>query len=244
MQQYYGDEVRIIPANGKKSRNNRVNGGNFGKKFVVLVIVVCVIALLFTAFYSPLPSDKVRIFTRSWYFVETYAESDYEKVVLESENAKERGGGGFVINDGNFIVTIALFSVKQNAQTVAQKNDGAKVYEVVISGGVIERNEPLISALNLHGEIYDNLHSSLVDFENGKSSEALVLFTAQGWIDNAKKIQNDLPTDKYLLVNNYLIKIMSSLENLIKDEKHTLASRVRYALCEIVYERAKLSKLL
>ncbi|MBR2988244.1 MAG: hypothetical protein IKC64_00810, partial [Clostridia bacterium] len=143
-----------------------------------------------------------------------------------------------------FIVTVAVFSTKVSAEKVAQKNDGAQVYEVVIDGNVIDRNETLISALNIHDQIYDDLYSNLVDFESGKRSESLVLFCVENWVDKTQKIQSELPSEQYSLVINYLEKIKFSLKNLIEDENHGISSRIRCSLCEIVYERAKLSKML
>ena len=244
MQQYYGDEVRIIPKNAKKGRKNRVYRPLFSKKFVVSVIVLCVVALLFTCFYSPLPSDRARIFTRDWFFVKTHSEKEYEKIALESVNAKERGGSGYIINDGNFVLTVAVFDSETNAKKVADKTDGAKVFKVTLLGKVVDKNETLVKALNIHGEIYQNLHSVLSEYETHKNSEAFVLFVAQTWANETKKLQAQLIRENYPLVYDYLFKIKESLERQINDATFSVSSRIRYALCEIIYERAKLSKIL
>ena len=100
MQQYYGNEVRIIPKNAKKSRKNRVVKRDRGIKFIAIVVFLCVTVLLLSAFLSPISPLNARIFNRTWYFVKVFSTQDYEKCLLESENVKQRGGGGFVINDG------------------------------------------------------------------------------------------------------------------------------------------------
>lgn len=241
MQQYYGDQVRIIPKNEKKVRRMRVSGKNRGVKFVVFTVVLCAVALFVVSLLAPLPADKTRLFDRTWYFVKTHETEEYEKSLLESENVKERGGGGFVINDGKFCITVAVFDTFDKANSVVNKTENSTVYELNLSGGVIDRNDNLKGAMTVHAKIYNQLISLANDYDSLLCSDALAMFVVDELIMEVESVQSNLDSEKYPTVAIYLKKVLQSLNLVKNDENHTVPSRLRYCVSEVIYLRSKIT---
>ncbi|MBQ8882115.1 MAG: hypothetical protein IJY70_01830, partial [Clostridia bacterium] len=228
--------------NAKKSRKNRVVKRDRGIKFIAIVVFLCVTVLLLSAFLSPISPLNARIFNRTWYFVKVFSTQDYEKCLLESENVKQRGGGGFVINDGTFLVTATVFDTEEKAKTVANKIEGATVYSLQIKGGVVDKNAELIASINAHNEFYKTLINTATDYDNGSCSDALALFILQQLKEKCENYFANLDKEKYNAVANYLTNVLGSIDFALNDENHTISSRLRYCACEIICKRAKLSQ--
>lgn len=250
MQQYYGDEPHfIVKKRKKRAKTSRCTLS----KVLAFVVGVCFVTVIIFSFVPQTKSKgeaSVTVKGARWYFVSFAAVSDYEQAVLSSEALREAGGGGYIVNDGTYHVTGAVYSKKSSAAAVvAKQTAAAELYELEIPTVSLRGtyDKDVLDAFSIHKTVYDEL-SGLVDaFDNGTTTGAVLRYALE-------KLQAKL-TSAYGAVSaesgkteeilaDYLKKLSEALSVEDNEEKSTVCARFRYALCEIVYLRCVLSRAL
>ena len=254
MQPYYGDEPHIIQKRTKKSRDYGGRRGACRRRVlpVFLILLLCsVVPIAATyAFLSGTTEAAGRIYrvkAETRYFLVTGSYDVTGDARLAAAAVKEKGGAGYVINDGKFRVVAAVYRDKKTAEAVAakQKNDN-EIYPVTIKETSLGENaeiaKRLSAALDICDSVFTDVTSVTEEYERGNLTDgALTLAVknaAERLTEAARKI-ND--ADETGLIVEYLTAMSGMLNDATTEDKYTLPVRVRYALCAIVYERYAMS---
>lgn len=254
MQPYYGDEPHIIQKRTKKSRGygGRRNVGHRRVLPVFLALLLCsvvpiVVTYTFLSKTTEAAGRTYRVKAETRYFLVTGSYDVTGDARLAAAVVKEKGGAGYLINDGKFRVIAAVYRDKKSAESVAakQKSDN-EVYPVTIKETSLGENAEIAKrlsvALNVYDSVFIDVNSVTEEYERGNSTDGaltLAVTNAAGRFSDAAREITD--ADETGLIGEYLTAMAGILNDAATEDKYTLPVRVRCALCSIVYERYVLS---
>lgn len=259
MQQYYGDKPHIISRKSKKRPKKR-RGRTSGRVRAVLIglCVVCAAVFLITVFAVYPSRDVIRLKAEKWYYVSLYSPTEIVEAELNAQSLKETGGAGYIINDGTFRVTAFVYDSSSDAKAVADKQTlTASVYTVALPEVKIDAvkdestSKQVKEGFSVHGKVYDDIVSVLNEFDRGQTTESAMLHavtTVRSYIvaerERQQAIYNETSSTAVNALCDYLDSAVQSLDIAMLGENNGLASRIRYALCEIIYNRYMLAAAL
>ncbi len=249
MQSLYGDYPRIITKNRKKRRKSAL-------PLLTTLIFLLSLGALVLAFLPSRETSKITIGARSWYFVIVAEHTEIVKAEVEAVLTREKGGAGYILNDGEYKVAAAVYASFSAAEKVAKKLDNATVKSVKINrfsvNGIDKADaKNLKKNFIFYETLYKKILASVEKFEKKEISESKLLYEVTDQLNETKKQVEEIKTlssiyplstvNAFLTFTQNLEKIVNSA---IIDEEHTAAVRTRYALCKIVYERYLLSAII
>ena len=253
MQSLYGDNPRIIP---KKStfRGKKVKSALPLMTFIIFAFSLG--AILLVSLPSNPRAEKITVPAKSWHLVVVAEHTEIVKAEIEAQSVRERGGAGYIFNDGSYKIIASVYSTYEGASAVAEGIEGSFVYDLKIPSFSIsdienEDRKELKESLFFYQTLYEEMLRKVESFEKGEITESKLLFNVSKIHSETKKTYEQLKvfSSKY---NRSSISAFSTFTGLLEqtvysavmDELHTPASRMRYALCKIVCERYALSGLL
>lgn len=259
MQQFYGDSPHIIDRKRKKRAQKRHTVASFkAGGLLATFAAICVIALFAAVFFTSDSSDTFRIKARTWYYVSFYSPTEIVEAELSAQNIKETGGAGYIINDGVFHVAASVYDSQRDAQTVADKQSKpAAVYKLVMPEIKLETikdkdtSERVKRGFDAYSGVFDDITDVLIQFDRGAATESALMHAVSNVRSEIiaerevqQSIYNETSSPAVNALCDYLESAAASLDVAVLSEKNGLSSRIRYALCEIVYQRYALAAAL
>lgn len=253
MQQYYGDTPHIIDKKRKKRVVKRKTGGLTPLSLVViLVFTATIIALLWAV--SPLFEKSGQVGGKNWYFVCVYTETTSEKAQISANSVRERGGAGYVINDGKYRITASVYDSEKDAKKVAKTIDGSTVYTLKIDAISLPnfddekvKNE-IKNAFSFYERIYEEINGVVTRYEEKKIEESVLAYALEkcknevtSLREKMQAVYNETGLSCLNALCDYLDGVVGDLTTAITDGNGSMSSRVRYLLCSLIRRRALLS---
>lgn len=255
MQQYDADGNEI-PYIIEKKRTPRRFGRIAGALILISAAVSIGIAVRILFF-----SGTVTIEGRKFFAVYTAETSVESEASAASESVRNGGGSGYVYNDGTFKVFAAIYPDEESASTVASRltangtNAGYMVLTVpeIKLKGYDDRTERLRLAETVYyayGELYDELYELSIELDEKRLSEAAAVKltadyreSAAGRLDYVSERISVYTRDATLVkLRNAYIKVTEALSATSAADKTPPASRVKYAISEIVITMRSLAE--
>ncbi len=254
MQPYYGDEPHIIQKHPKNRRDHGVSyGKNLGRglRIFLLLAVFAIIPIAVTyAFLSKTEAaagKTYRVKAETRYFLVTGAYDVISDANLAAAVVKEKGGAGYIFNDGKFRIAAAVYNDKSTAEAVAAKQTiETEIYPITIAETSLGTDkaiaESLAAALNAYDGVFRDLTAVTEEYEKGNSTDgALALAATNAAADLKSAAREVVNADETGLIGEYLNASADSLTAATTEESYTFSVRMRCALCSLVYERYALS---
>ena len=248
MQLKYGDRVHIIENNHKKpKRYAKVKRESRLKKAIVVLSLSLTLAIMLVYFFGKTHSSADVIAQRKWYYVVVYEQTTVAKAQVSAKELKERGGAGFIINDGVFRIASAVYSSEIDAKNVASRLN-ASVYSVIahkiyLPTSLTDEQKKIINqAYSSYSNSYHKMIKAIEEYEQGKSEESKLIYA----LNNTKsELIREKESVEAILLNNpspqldalrdYLETCIESVEIAEQGEDESASSRARLATCKIVY---------
>jgi hypothetical protein len=249
MQSLYGDYPRIITKNRKKRRKSAL-------PVATALIFLLSLGALIIAFLPSKETSKITIGARSWYFVIVDEHTEIVKAEVEAALTREKGGAGYILNDGAYKVAAAVYASFSDAEKIVERIDNATVKKVKIErfsvNGIAKADaQNLKKSFNFYETLYKNILASVEKFEREEISESKLLYEIAEWhnetkrkVEEMKSLSSKYPIPTVTAFLTFAQNLEKIVNSAIMDEEHTAAVRTRYALCKIVFERYLLSAII
>ncbi len=254
MQRYYGDYPRIIT---KNSRTRRSSGNNFLPFLTIVTIIASLVALLWAFTSTGNDDNKITVAEKTWHFVIVHERNEIVDAELAAVDVRERGGGGYILNDGSYKIAASVYGTNAAAIAVSNGIDGSTVLSVRIpktqlsSVGAADDDNIIRKAINLYEVVYEKILTLVEIFEKGEIVESKLLFSVEETYASVKIVADEMkslcaeyPEAELFSLSTFVDDMAQTVHGAIIDEEHTPSSRLRYALCKIVCERYALSRSL
>lgn len=221
----------------KRNREKRKNG--VGKKFFfgAFVILVCFgLVFVFADFFGKgfLTDAVSKAFsgeTYEYFFVATPASSRYV-AYADSIAVKQKGGGGYIIEEDERRVAYAVYTDGATASSVSLKNSSTEIYTVKYSS-----KDKLAHSID---DLVISLEKAVFDWEKGNVTEAELTTILQSEKETFGTLKQEYSDNKIGLIDLVIDGLGSFSPS--ATEKITQLSRLRYFTCCVVYSAYSIYK--
>ena len=252
MQQYYGDTPRIIDKKGK-NRTKKANNRNKKIPALVVALVFCV-SLVALIWATTQPTKNLTSNTKCWYFLCVDVQTTSEKAQISATDVREKGGAGFIINDGKYNVIASVYDKESDVKKVSKNIENSTVYPLKIESiSLVETsnkslNSSVEKAFGIHEKIYSEVMENLALYENGKIEESKLWYAVEKITEEVVALNEKLRSFQstydllYLpILCDYLQSSSAVLTNSSSVFDGLSVSKIRYALCQIIRSRKAVS---
>ena len=222
-----GETPEPEPVGMPVKRRKRRKGG---KAFFTMVSVVLMFALVFfvadffgKGFLTDAIQNALSGETYEYYFVAVPA-SSRNVAYASSLEARQGGGGGYIIGADGYYVAYSVYTDKTTALAVQTKNRTSEIYSVKY------RSKDKLARKT--DDLIQSLEKSVSGWEKGIKSEADVGAVLREQKDNFTSLAGEY-TDKKLSLIELITEGLEDF-SLSAAEKKTQLSRLRYFMCCVV----------
>ena len=190
----YGENAYIINRGGRKAVRRR-SGGGAGRPVGVIIAVlllmtaaICLLVVFLPRFKAgAAQSASASVGGKTYYFLCTAETEERLQGMLSAQNAMERGGAGYLYNDGKYKVVAAVYAKESDVKTLVTVNADSFYFSRVIPGGnYSEGDRAVINYLT--GEWFDTLLLSATELDRGNITESAAEFAAFGACEKLKSL--------------------------------------------------------
>lgn len=237
-------------------RRQKHQKNNFDK-ICVIIAVSCLFIAFFIVFYNIfLSKTSITTSKKEYYFVTSGQYTSIEILQVQQAYIIERGGAGYVINDGTFTLIVSSYESYDDAYAVCESLlseditvDVMKydINSVAISisedSETIDYNDEKIDTATLIKQLlaypfdlYEIMYGVSVSLDSYQITDSYTLSVIQEYksvIDNMiKPLEN---YTEFSNIYNYYINLSGSLDDLLtKNSMKELSSSIKYALCDML----------
>ena len=129
MQSLYGDNPRII------TKKSKIRGKNAKSVLPLMTFIIFTLSLgviLLVSLPSNPRAEKITVPAKSWHLVVVAEHTEIVKAEVEAHSVRERGGAGYVFNDGSYKIIASVYSTYESASVVSQGIVNSVVYDLKI----------------------------------------------------------------------------------------------------------------
>lgn len=177
----YGDNAYIINRGGRRARKQNGARRTAGVLIAVLLLLTAVICLLVVFLprvrLGGSASASIAAGGKTYYFLCTAETDERLQGVLSAQNAMERGGAGYLYNDGKYKVVAAVYKNESDVKTLVTVNADSFYFSLGIpSGNYSDGDRAVINYLT--GEWFDTLSVAATELDRGNTTESAAEFAA------------------------------------------------------------------
>lgn len=155
---------------GRKRRGSRRGAG-------ILITVLMLLSAAIVGLVILLPrlnagsSSPVGFSGKVFYFLATAEETEKETAGLAAREACDRGGAGYIYNNGNYTVIAAVYSRESDAKTVTSVNAGSFYFALTVPAASMSDADRKLAEF-LTGEWFETVYTASAELERGNITEA------------------------------------------------------------------------
>ena len=168
---------------GRKKRRNSGAGRSAGILIAALLFLTAAICLLvvflprLTLSMQASQSASLASVGKTYYFLCTEQTDERTSALLSAQNTRERGGAGYLYNDGKYKVIAAVYKSESDVKTLVTVNPNSFYFSLSVAGGKYSGGDREV--LNyLTGEWFDTLSLSATELDRGNTTEDAAEYAA------------------------------------------------------------------
>lgn len=179
---YSDSDAYIIQRGG---RNNRPRGGGAKRSAGILISVLLLLTVaicLLVVFLPRIGGDKKSVGAsatagKTYYFLCTAETEDRVQAISSAQNAMERGGAGYIYNDGKYRIIAAVYSRESDVKTLVTVNADSFYFSLGLPHGNYADGDKAVLEY-LVGEWFDTVSAASTELDRGNLSESAAEYAA------------------------------------------------------------------
>ena len=189
----YGENAYIINRGGRKAVRRRSGGAGRPVGAIIAVLLLLTAAICLLVVFLPklrgsaAQSASAAVGGKTYYFLCTAETEERLQGLLSSQNAMERGGAGYLYNDGKYKVVAAVYAKESDVKTLMTVNPDSFYFSRVIPGGNYSDGDRAVVNY-LTGEWFDTLLLAASELDRGNITEAAAEYAAFGACEKLKSL--------------------------------------------------------
>ena len=178
----YGEGAYIIQRGGRKTSRRRGGAGRTAGALIAVLLLLTAAICLLVVFLPRIrggsaQSASAAVGGKTYYFLCTAETDERLQGMMSSQNAMERGGAGYLYNDGKYKVVAAVYARESDVKTLVTVNADSFYFSLAVpSGNYSDGDKAVISYLT--GEWFDTLSIAATELERGNTTEAAAEYAA------------------------------------------------------------------
>lgn len=217
---YSQNDAYIIERGGRRSSARKRRGGAgraAGILIAVLLLLTAAICLL-VVFLPRLNNGSTTANAsatvgKTYYFLCTTETDERLQAIASSQNASERGGAGYIYNDGKYKIIAAVYNKESDVKTLVTVNANSFYFSLDLAGGEYASGDKAVLDY-LSGEWFDTLSTVATELDRGNTTEAAAEYAVKAACDNlcdlalsanSEKLKNAIAACGYSLPNTQTV---------------------------------------
>lgn len=181
---YSQNDAYIIERGGRKSSRRRRSGAGRAAGILIAVLLLLTAAICLLVVFLPRIGNKSTAASASvtasktYYFLCTTETDERLSAIASSQNAIERGGGGYIYNDGKYKIIAAVYAKESDAKTLVTVNANSFYFSLSLPGGEYASGDKAVIDY-LTGEWFDTLLTVATELDRANTTEAAAEYAVQ-----------------------------------------------------------------
>ncbi len=160
-----------------------------GMLIVILLLLTAGICLL--VLFMPKMSERadgnVNFKGKTFHFLSVATATDRSEALMGAQNARERGGAGYVFNNGSYRIIAAVYDRESDAKTLASVNDGADYFPVALPPLACSESDRLLLEC-IAGEFFTSVFTAATELDRGNISDSAAEFALLKALSKLEKL--------------------------------------------------------
>lgn len=200
---YSDSDAYIIERGGRKAssgRRRRRGGGRAAGVLVAVLLFLTAAICLLVVFLPRLSKSGSAVGApvlsgKTYYFLCTAETENRSQALTMSHSTAERGGGGYIYNDGKYRIVAAVYSKESDVKTLVTVNTDSFYFSLGLgSGEYSSEDTALLNYLN--GEWFDTLSTAATELDRGNITESAAEFAARRACDSLRELALNARSEK------------------------------------------------
>ena len=215
------DAYIIQRGRGKKTSRSHARRGA-GILIAVLLLLTAAICLLVV--FLPRLSKGASVSAggdvaqHTYYFLCTAETENKTEAIAQAQYAKERGGAGYIYNDGKYRIVAAVYNRESDVKTLITVNPESFYFSLSIPSGGTGGDKAVFKYLT--GEWFDTVFTAATELERGNITEAAA--------EHAVNVACDKLRSLMLNAENKMLKAAATDVKYAAPQSQSVKSYVRY----------------
>ena len=171
----YDSGAYFVRRGGRRNRN-RNGSGRSRRAAGVLITVLLILTAAICALVALLPrlstvgAPAPDFDGKTFYMLAIGRATDREQAQTMAQYAVERGGAGYIYNDGEYKIVAAVYDKESDAKTLTSVNENSYYFELTVPKcNIADADARALRYLT--GEWYDAVQTAASELQRGRSEE-------------------------------------------------------------------------
>lgn len=228
---YSQNDAYIIERGGRKKSRNKRRGGAGPAGILIAVLLILTAAICLLVVFLPRVGNKNTAANatatpgKTYYFLCTSEAEDRMSAISSSQYAIERGGAGYIYNDGKYKIIAAVYAKETDVKTLVSVNVNSFYFSLNLPGGEYNSGDKAVIDY-LTGEWFDTLLTAATELDRGNITEAAAEYAVKAACDNLR--------DLALKANSEKLKHAITACTYSPPQTQTVLSYIRYIHVQFV----------
>lgn len=209
----YSQNDAYIIERGGRSRQSRRRRGGAGRAAGILISVlliltaaICLLVVFLPRLNSNSSAANASVTAgKTYYFLCTAETEERLSAITSSQYAIERGGAGYVYNDGKYKIIAAVYAKESDVKTLVSVNANSFYFSLNLPGGEYASGDRTVIDY-LVGEWFDTLSTAATELDRANITEAAAEYAVKAACDklrdlalkaNSEKLKNAIGSCAY-----------------------------------------------
>lgn len=221
------NSYKRVPKYNKPHRRKSAAGALIA---LLLVLTAGICALVFFLSETQ-PVDGTPVYVgKTFYFLAIAQETDRTEALKTAQYAMERGGAGYIYNDGSYRTVAAVYDREADVKTLVSVNSGSHYFELSLAQSAYADGER--AALEyLTGDWFTTVFTTVTELDRGNISDSAAEYAVRTALLKLRKCACDVE-------NEYLRTIFETVCEYSIPQGRSVLSYIRYIHVRAIAEVA------
>ncbi|MDE6029626.1 MAG: hypothetical protein K2F90_04835 [Clostridiales bacterium] len=191
---YSENDVYVIQRGGRKSASRRRGGARRSAGILITVLLLLTAAICLLVVFLPRMGGggksvgaSTTVSGKTYYFLCTAETEDKTQSLLHAKNAADRGGAGYVYNDGKYRIIAAVYAKEADVKTLVTVNADSFYFSLALNGGNYASGDKSVIDY-LTGEWFSVVSTASTELDRGNITESAAEYAVSSACDKLRAL--------------------------------------------------------
>ncbi|MDE5592730.1 MAG: hypothetical protein K2I75_02230 [Clostridiales bacterium] len=229
---YSENDAYVIQRGGRRSSSRRRGGPRRSAGILISVLLLLTAAICLLVVFLPRMGDgkksvgaSASVDGKTYYFLCTAETEDRTQSLLSAKSASDRGGAGYIYNDGKYRIIAGVYAKESDVKTLVTVNADSFYFSLTLNGGAYASGDRAVIDY-LTDEWFSVVSAASTELDRGNITESAAEYTVSSACDKLRGLAE----------NANSTKLKSAILSCVYDppQSQTVLSYIRYINVQFV----------
>ncbi|MDE5562632.1 MAG: hypothetical protein K2J01_03700 [Clostridiales bacterium] len=198
---YSENDAYIIQRGGRRSSSRKRGGPRRSAGILITVLLLLTAAICLLVVFLPRMGGgksvgaSASVDGKTYYFLCTAETEDKTQCLLFAKNASDRGGAGYVYNDGKYRIIAAVYAKESDVKTLVTVNADSFYFSLTLQGGDYASGDKAVIEY-LTGEWFSVVSAASTELDRGNITESAAEYAVSSACDKLRGLAENANSTK------------------------------------------------